>query len=204
MKEAGLIAHEFNAKAILEEESLIVAGLHPAHDPYEGPLDRYTRFWDPFDSFPSDRASPYSSPSCKHSSSTPSYTSAFPHGTPVIEVVTSPEESTPFQTPSEAQPLSPLPPPVEALSTSHKQPRSEETIPEGTPQSSNKVPELVFPIPILTPRLDLKTGAFNISRAVHRSNVEALAIRTMQGIGSFMVAQTSMVRRLCQCIHIVY
>ncbi|KAK4427801.1 hypothetical protein Salat_1549100 [Sesamum alatum] len=35
--------HEFKAKAIMEEELLIVASLHPALDPYEGPLDRFTR-----------------------------------------------------------------------------------------------------------------------------------------------------------------
>ncbi|KAK4424010.1 hypothetical protein Salat_1594400 [Sesamum alatum] len=44
MKEAGLVDHEFNATKILEEELLIVAGLHPAPDRYEGPLDRLTRF----------------------------------------------------------------------------------------------------------------------------------------------------------------
>ncbi|KAK4424415.1 hypothetical protein Salat_1634900 [Sesamum alatum] len=43
MKEAGLIDHEFKAKAIMEEELLIVAGLHPAPDKFEAPLDYFTR-----------------------------------------------------------------------------------------------------------------------------------------------------------------
>ncbi|KAK4422715.1 hypothetical protein Salat_1854000 [Sesamum alatum] len=43
MKEAGLVDHEFKAKAIMEEELLIVAGPHPVLDPYEGPLNRFTR-----------------------------------------------------------------------------------------------------------------------------------------------------------------
>ncbi|KAK4422981.1 hypothetical protein Salat_1880700 [Sesamum alatum] len=43
MKEAGLVDHEFSAKAILEDELLVVAGLHPASDTYDGPLDRFSR-----------------------------------------------------------------------------------------------------------------------------------------------------------------
>ncbi|KAK4421768.1 hypothetical protein Salat_2127400 [Sesamum alatum] len=43
MIDVGLVSHEFKAKAILEEELLIVAGIHPAPDRYEGPLDAYSR-----------------------------------------------------------------------------------------------------------------------------------------------------------------
>ncbi|KAK4421461.1 hypothetical protein Salat_2096700 [Sesamum alatum] len=43
MKSVGLLDHGFKATAILKEELLILAGLHPAPDHYNGPLERYTR-----------------------------------------------------------------------------------------------------------------------------------------------------------------
>ncbi|KAL0312804.1 UNVERIFIED_CONTAM: hypothetical protein Sradi_5679700 [Sesamum radiatum] len=44
MLAVGLLSHCFNAKSIVDTELLIVSGIQPGPDPYEGPEDRYTRF----------------------------------------------------------------------------------------------------------------------------------------------------------------
>ncbi|KAK4412560.1 hypothetical protein Salat_2903100 [Sesamum alatum] len=43
MKGVGLVEHGFNAKAILYEELPFLVGLHPGPDPYDAPLDAFTR-----------------------------------------------------------------------------------------------------------------------------------------------------------------
>ncbi|KAK4417218.1 hypothetical protein Salat_2547400 [Sesamum alatum] len=177
MIDVGLVSHEFKAKAILEEELFIVAGIHPSPDRYEGPLDAYSRLRITMNRavvrkfIPNDVLAIQPSPSNRSILSTPSeapsasvprvvtppppqsYTSAFPQGTPIIKVSTSPEESTPFQTPLEVDPSSPIPPPVEAVSSSQKRPRIEEVPVEESPAGEASKP-LVFPARVLTPHLE--------------------------------------------------
>ncbi|KAK4416753.1 hypothetical protein Salat_2500800 [Sesamum alatum] len=190
MKEVGLVDHEFSAKALLEDEHLVVAGLHPAPDTYGGPLDRFSRLrimmnraavrkFIPEDvsaipsssglrpvlpddlpdgllppagiplsmrplrsilpgDLPTSLTPLASTPSSFRPRSSPSPVPQvnpcpFPQGTPIIEVGTS-EEYTPSQAPSDLPPMSPLLPPFEALSSSLKRPRREETPSEGTPR----------------------------------------------------------------------
>ncbi|KAK4421394.1 hypothetical protein Salat_2089900 [Sesamum alatum] len=247
MKEVGLVDHEFSAKALLEDELLVVDGLHPTPDTYEGPLDRFSRLhiimnhvvvrkFIPEDvpviptssglrpvlpnDLPTDLVPPAGTPSSSRhlrpilpydlptfltppagtpSSSQPRSSpspipqanpSPFPQGTLIIEVGTS-EENTPSQIPSDLPPMSSLPPPVEALSSSLKHPHREETPSEGTPHSYEDAPGLIFPAPVLTPRLDPRAGSFNMRQATHHSDVETLSLRLMQGLGSFLLAQTS-------------
>ncbi|KAK4441613.1 hypothetical protein Salat_0496200 [Sesamum alatum] len=220
MKDAGLVDHEFSAKTLLEDELLVVAGLHPAPDTYEGPLDRFSRLRIMMnraavrkfipedvptiptssglrpvlpDDLPDDLVPPVGTPSshapCWYSLVlTASFEPLpvpqvnpcpFPQGTPIIEVGTY-EENTPSQTPSDLPPMSPLPPPVEALSSSLKRPRLEETPSEGTHRSYEETPGLIFPTPVLTPRLDLRAGSSNMCQATHHSDVETLSLRSMQ------------------------
>ncbi|KAK4434748.1 hypothetical protein Salat_0637700 [Sesamum alatum] len=204
MKEAGLVDHEFSAKSLQEDELLVVAGLHPALNTYEGPLDRFSRLrimmnraavrkfiredvptlptslgLRPIlpDDIPPTLVLPSSTPSSSRPrSSTPS---------------ASMPSSSPPPTPSDAPPLSPLPPPVEALSSSLKRPRREETPSEDTLRSYEGTPNLVFPAPVLTPRLDPRAGSFNMRQAVHRSDIKTLSTCSMQGLGSFILAQSS-------------
>ncbi|KAK4435322.1 hypothetical protein Salat_0695600 [Sesamum alatum] len=145
MIDAGLMAHRFKAKAILEDELLIIVGLHPALDPYEGPVDRFTKFCKylffvniPF-------------LFCIPRSITPhppkSYSSNFPIGTLVIKVSTLFEpEGTPFQTPYEAQPSSPITLPMEVVYSSTKRPRVEEVHTE-VPYPLRATPSLLTFLP---------------------------------------------------------
>ncbi|KAK4426609.1 hypothetical protein Salat_1429600 [Sesamum alatum] len=148
MKEAGLVDHEFNAKKILEEELLLVAGLHPAPDRYEGPLDRLTRFRimmnraavrkfisDDVPAMPSSsrtRSAPSTPSDLPPELTSPPMTTPppssvpCPQETPVTEVVTSPEDvpsmTPPTGLPQDVHLSSLLPPPVEDLPPSHKRP----------------------------------------------------------------------------------
>ncbi|KAK4434936.1 hypothetical protein Salat_0656600 [Sesamum alatum] len=208
MKEAGLVDHEFSAKALLEDELLVVAGLHPAPDTYDGLLDRFSKLrimmnraavrkFIPEDVpaiptssgsrpvLPDDLPADLVPPTPRTSPSPVSQVnpSPFPQGTPIIEAGTSEENTTP-QTPSDLLPISPLPPPVEAL-------YSEETPSEGIPRSYEEAPGLIFPAPVLTPHLDPRAGSFNMRQATHHSDVETLSLCSMQGLGSFILAQAS-------------
>ncbi|KAK4423199.1 hypothetical protein Salat_1902700 [Sesamum alatum] len=197
MTDVGLVSHEFKAKAILEEDLLIVTGIHPTPDRYEGPLDTYSRLRIMMTSavvrkfIPEDVPAIPPSPSARSVSSTPSeapsasvpratsppppqsYAAAFPHGTPIIEVSTSPDEGTPFQTPLEVHPSSPIPPPVEAVSSSQKRPRIEE-VPIEDPPAGEASELLVFS-----------------AQATNRADVELLSSRSVAGIGNFLLTQIS-------------
>ncbi|KAK4438869.1 hypothetical protein Salat_0221500 [Sesamum alatum] len=87
--------------------------------------------------------------------------------------------------------LSALYEPFLFLSSSLKRPRREETSSEGTPRSYEEAPGLIFPASVLTPRLDPRAGSFNMRQATHHSDVETLSLRSMQGLGSFILAQAS-------------
>ncbi|KAK4423956.1 hypothetical protein Salat_1978500 [Sesamum alatum] len=249
MKEAGLVDHEFSAKALLEDELLVVAGLYPALDTYGGPLDRFSRLRIMMncaavrkfipedvpaiptssgsrpvlpDDLPADLVPPIGTPSSSRflrpalpddlavgvtplagaSSSTrprmsPSPVSQlnpspFPQGNPIIEVGTS-EENTTSQTPSDLPPTSPLPPPVEALSSSLKRPRREETPSEGTPRSYEEVLGLTFPAPVFTPNLDPRadgqiTALTLENEVVRASMVQAYTRGREEGASSAVAA----------------
>ncbi|KAK4426464.1 hypothetical protein Salat_1415000 [Sesamum alatum] len=175
MKEAGLVDHEFNAKAILQEELLIVAGLHPTPDRYEGPLDRVTRFRIMMNRAAVRKFIPDDVPE-----------------TPVIEVVTSPEDvpSAPLHVDAQQDVGSPLPPPVEDLPSSHKRPCvSVEGAEEVTPRLVPSQP--AFPALVLTLRMDPQARAFNMSKAINRADVEVLTPRTFTGIGNLVLSHAS-------------
>ncbi|KAK4417384.1 hypothetical protein Salat_2564000 [Sesamum alatum] len=219
MKEAGLVDHEFNAKAILNEELLIVAGLHPAPDRYEGPLDRITRFRIMMNRavmrkfIPNDVPAMPSSSEMRSARSTPSDLSlkltptstttlpssasvSCPQETPVIDVVTSPEDVPPAvpptDLPSDVNPSSLFPPLVEELPSSHKRPRIAVEGAEDTPTAVGPS-EPVFPALVLTPCIDPQAGAFNMSKAVNQADVEVLIPRTFTGIGNLMLSQASVI-----------
>ncbi|KAK4424510.1 hypothetical protein Salat_1644400 [Sesamum alatum] len=219
MKEAGLVDHEFNAKAILDEELLIVAGLHPAPDKYEGPLDRITRFRIMMNRaavrkfIPDDVLAMRSSSGTRSAPSTPSdlppeltptsrttppppASVPCPQETPVIEVVTSPEDVPPMvppaDLPQDVHPSSSLPPPVEDLPSSHKRPRIDVEGTEDAPTAAGPS-EPAFPAPVLTPRMDPQAGAFNMSMAVNRVDVEVLTPRTFTGIRNLILSHASVI-----------
>ncbi|KAK4429358.1 hypothetical protein Salat_1236200 [Sesamum alatum] len=189
IKEAGLVDDEFNAKKILEDELLIVAGLYPAPDRYERPLDRLTRFRimmnraavpkfisDDVPAMPSSwgiRSAP-STPSDLAPELTPTPTTTpppssvpCPQDTPVIEVVTSPEDIPsmipPTDLPQDVHPSSPLPLSVEDLPSSHKRPRVE------------------------------AEGAFNMSKTVNRADVKVLTPRPFTSIGNLILSNASVI-----------
>ncbi|KAK4430818.1 hypothetical protein Salat_0843500 [Sesamum alatum] len=126
MIEAGLIDHGFRAKAILEDELLIVAETMmnraavrkfipedvPAIPLSLGARSALATLSDP------------PSLSAPHSVAPPlvqSYSSAFPSRTPMIDVSTSPKlKGSPFQTPLKAPPSSLVAPPVDFIAPSHK------------------------------------------------------------------------------------
>ncbi|KAL0448817.1 UNVERIFIED_CONTAM: hypothetical protein Slati_1438100 [Sesamum latifolium] len=208
MLSVGLTNHGFNAKSILERELLVVSGLLQVSDLYEGPESRYARFRmmmnraavrkfipDDVPAIPSSSGTRSASetPSDVPSSSIPPTTptaplplgaASLPQGLPVIEVDTSPEaEAVPFQTSLEDPPLSPISPPVEVTSSSQKRPCIEDPTGDDSPK--------VFPVRVLTPRLDPKTGVFNMVKATNRKDVEELLPRPMLGLGHFLLTQTS-------------
>ncbi|KAK4421743.1 hypothetical protein Salat_2124900 [Sesamum alatum] len=161
---------------MLEEELLIVDGLHPAPDPYDDPkivsLDfKYPILFIPDDvhAIPLNRtrsASTY--PSDLPSSSVPrsntplplqSYSSPFPQGTLVIEVVQSFKKRAYIEEVRNGS-LPPL---------------------EATPDS------IVFPAPVLPPRLGSKVGDFKLSQIVNWSDIDTLSIRLTPAIVTAMM-----------------
>ncbi|KAK4422965.1 hypothetical protein Salat_1879100 [Sesamum alatum] len=186
MIDVGLVSHEFKAEAILEEELLIVVAIHPAPDHYEGPLDAYSRLLSfyslirYFFPFLVDRVIPCFAGIMMNRAA----------GIPIIEPSTSLEESTPFQTPLEVYPSSPIPPPFELVSSSQKRPQIEEVPIEES--LAGEAPEpLVFPAQVLTPRLKPRAGVFNMFRTINCSNVELISSRFIPGIGNFIMTQAS-------------
>ncbi|KAK4438105.1 hypothetical protein Salat_0144600 [Sesamum alatum] len=197
MKEVGLVDHEFNAKAILDEELLIVVGLHPAPDRYEGPHDRIMMNRVAVRKFiPDDVPAMPSSSGTRSAPSTPSDlppkltpTSRMTHPpsaslpchqeTPVIEVVTSPEDASY----------------VEDLPSSHKRPRIDVEGTEDVPTAAGPS-ELAFLAPVLTPHMDPQVGAFNMSKAVNRADVEVLTPRTFTSISNLILSNASVRQKL--------
>ncbi|KAK4435240.1 hypothetical protein Salat_0687300 [Sesamum alatum] len=201
MKEAGLVDHEFNTKAILDEKLLTVAGLHPAPDRYRAPsivlLDFVSfrsshafEFWTrSAPSTPSDLP-PELTPTSRTTSPPPASVPC-PQETSVIEVVTSPEDVPPVVPPTDlppdVHPSSPLPPPIEELPSSHKRPRIDAEGTEATPIAAGPS-EPVFPAPVINPRMDPQAGAFNMSKALNRADVEVLTPRTFRGIRNLVLS----------------
>ncbi|KAK4425453.1 hypothetical protein Salat_1739300 [Sesamum alatum] len=183
MKEACLVDHEFNAKATLDEELLIVVGLHLAPDRYEGPsivLLDFIRIMmnrvvvckfipDDVPAMPSSsgtRSAP-STPSDLPLELTPRSTTTPP---PIASL------SGPQETPD--VPLSsPLPLPVEEPPFSHKRPCISVEGAKDTPSVAGPS-EPAFQAPVLTPYMDPQAGAFNMLKAVNRADVEIPAVVT--------------------------
>ncbi|KAK4424414.1 hypothetical protein Salat_1634800 [Sesamum alatum] len=122
-----------------------------------------------------------------------SYIEACPQETPVIGWSLLLKNRRLFRLHRRTQPLSPLPPPVEGLPSAHKRPRTSKVGIEDTPSVVGEESELDFLAPVLTPRLDPQAGVSNMSKVVHRADVDVLAPRTLQGIGNFVLAQTSII-----------
>ncbi|KAL0312875.1 UNVERIFIED_CONTAM: hypothetical protein Sradi_5686800 [Sesamum radiatum] len=95
-------------------------------------------------------------------------------------------EGSPFQTLLKVPPPSPTLPPTLVASSSLKRHWIEET-------GAEEVPPMTFPASVPTPRLDPKAGVFNMTRVVHRSDVEGLSSHSMHGLEHFLLAQTSTV-----------
>ncbi|KAK4424201.1 hypothetical protein Salat_1613500 [Sesamum alatum] len=169
MIDSGLIAHSFNAKAIMGGRTAYLSRITPETMMNRAAVRKFIP--DDVPTIPPSLGarSTSATPSDPPSSSVPrsvtpprpqSYSAAFPHGTPVIEVVTSPEECTPFFTPQPIPLSSPVPPSVDATS-SQKRPRPLEdpSICPSPPHTASG--SLTFSAPVLTPRLDPKAGVFN-------------------------------------------
>ncbi|KAK4428541.1 hypothetical protein Salat_1153900 [Sesamum alatum] len=162
VKSASLLDHGFRAKALLEEDLLIVAGLHPIEDTYTGPESCY--FHLPIHKFLPENvpSNPFSSSNTRSISATPldiqssgrSYSSAYlgyaPPEPPVIEVVTSPEDDTTLAPPSSPLSASLVPPP-EIGSSSQKRPHVEEDPLEEASPGGNFAQIPAFPSPMMTP-----------------------------------------------------
>ncbi|KAK4435089.1 hypothetical protein Salat_0672200 [Sesamum alatum] len=135
LKDAGMFNHGFKAKTLLEQDLLIVTGLHPTENTYSGIESHFSRLSVILKFIPGDVPSnplfsssmrsalvtPLDIPSNSHARSlfetreaqldaparsssswpAPSDPVEFPQGTPIIEVVTSPQlEETPLVPPS--------------------------------------------------------------------------------------------------------
>ncbi|KAK4433232.1 hypothetical protein Salat_1085500 [Sesamum alatum] len=224
VKAAGLLDHGFKVKALMEEDLLTLAGLHPVPDPYTGP-DSQTmmncaavRKFLP-ENVPSNPLSPSSTrsasatpsdiqssdrgrspsrtpPIARLGSASPSPPPTDPPGssmdTPMIEVETSPEgDTTPIPS------SSPLVPQVEEGSSSQKRPRVE-GVPQGEEVPSSDPPSAAasFPLPVMTPQFNPKSGVSNMCKAANKDDVEFLSGRSMESLGHLILSQTAMVRKI--------
>ncbi|KAK4421840.1 hypothetical protein Salat_2134600 [Sesamum alatum] len=227
VKAAGLLDHGFKAKALMEEDLLTLAGLHPVPDTYTGPDSRYFRLQTMMNhaavrKFLPENVplNPLSSSSTRSASATPSDIQSSGRGqspshtppiarlssvspsppltgqisssleTPVIEVETSPEGDT-IPIPS----YPPFVPQVEEGSSSQKRPRIEET-PQGEEVPSSDPPPTAasasFPLPVMTPQFNPKSGVSNMCKAGNKDDVEFLSGRSMESLGHLILSQTAM------------
>ncbi|KAK4422313.1 hypothetical protein Salat_1813600 [Sesamum alatum] len=65
---AGLLDHGFKAKALMKEDLLIVAGLHPVEDTYSGSESRYSRLHNFSGEYPLESSFPFEYEICLHHS----------------------------------------------------------------------------------------------------------------------------------------
>ncbi|KAK4429068.1 hypothetical protein Salat_1206800 [Sesamum alatum] len=204
VKAAGLLDHGFKAKALMEEDLLTLAGLHPIPNTYTGPDSRYFRLRN----F-SRRMYPripcplrvrgqhwLLPPIVRLGSVSPSPPPTGQLGssldTPVIEVETSPEGDT---TPIPSSP--PFVPQVEEGSSSQKRPRVEE-VPQREEAPSSDPPSAAasasFPLPVMTPQFNPKLGVSNMCKVANKDDVEFLSGRSMESIGHLILLQTAMLK----------
>ncbi|KAK4426461.1 hypothetical protein Salat_1414700 [Sesamum alatum] len=195
VKVVGLLDHGFKAKALVEKDILIVAGLHPVPDPYTGPESRYlqtmmnraaVRKFLP-ENVPSN---PLSSPSTRSASTTPLIfnrvvgvdpllvhlqrsgltlllSARFPRDTPIP----------PWRLPSQKRPR------VEEV------PLAEEAIPPS-PTPTAAPPS--FPLPVMTPQFTPKARVSNMYKATNKGDVEFLFGRSMESLAHLLLFQTTM------------
>ncbi|KAK4423413.1 hypothetical protein Salat_1924100 [Sesamum alatum] len=207
VKAAGLLNHGFKAKALVEEDLLILAGLHPIPDTYTGLDSRYFRLQTPMNHaavhkfFPEDVPSNLlSSLSTRSASATPSDIQSSGRGrspflgpsleTLVIEVETSPEGDT-IPVPS----FPPFVPQSEVGSSSQKRPRIEEAPQVEEVPSSGLPPTTAsasFPLSLMTPQFNPKAGVSNMCKAANKDDVEFLSDRSIESLGHLILSQTAM------------
>ncbi|KAK4415479.1 hypothetical protein Salat_2655300 [Sesamum alatum] len=188
VKATGLLDHGFKAKALVEEDLLIVAGLHPAPDTYTGLKSRYFCLRKCLVKWP--RSIPSCTPSGFRSglispNPIPSPRIDVPIKVPVIEVEASLEAEAP-SVPSSPPFISHS----EVGSSSQKRPRIEDLSQEEVPpaDTTQVVPPPSFPLPVMTPQFNPKVGVSNKCKAVHRGDVESLAVRPMEGLGHLLLS----------------
>ncbi|KAK4412731.1 hypothetical protein Salat_2920300 [Sesamum alatum] len=227
VKAAGLLDHGFKAKALMEEDLLTLAGLHPVPGTYTGPDSCYSHLQTMMnraavrkflpENVPSNPLSPSSTRSASATPSdiqssgrgrSPSHTPSvarlgsvspslpptgqldFTLDTLVIEVETSPKgDTTPI--PSSLS----FVPQVEEGSSSQKRPRVEE-VPQGEEAPSSDPPSAAasasFPLPVMTPQFNPKSGVSNMCKAANKDDMEFLSGRSMESLGHLILSQTAM------------
>ncbi|KAL0444500.1 UNVERIFIED_CONTAM: hypothetical protein Slati_2172700 [Sesamum latifolium] len=92
-------------------------------------------------------------------------------------------------------PSSLIPPDVEVSSSPFKCPRIEKVRPERTSPAGVVSEAMAFPAPVLTPRWEPKANAFNMSRIIHRSDVDKYEVMEKS-----IKAVHSMVQESCHWI----
>ncbi|KAK4431069.1 hypothetical protein Salat_0868900 [Sesamum alatum] len=143
VKAAGLLDHGFKAKALVEEDLLILAGLYPVPDTYTGPVSRYFRLQTMMNRAAVRKFLPENVPSNPLSSSSTRSVSATPS-----DIQSSGRGRSPSRTPPIARPssISPSSPPIGQAGPSLETPVIEvETSPQGdtihVPSSPPFVPQ---------------------------------------------------------------
>ncbi|KAK4423180.1 hypothetical protein Salat_1900800 [Sesamum alatum] len=221
VKAAGLLDHDFKAKALVEKDLLIVAGLHPEPATYTG-LESQTmmnravvRKFLP-ENLP---ANPLSSSSTRSASATPSEIQSSGRGrspsrTPsVVRPSSTSPNSVPSQhadVPSEMLVIevetspeadttpTPSSPPFVLLSevgsSFQKRPHLED-VPQGeepSPADPAQAAPPSFPLPVMTPQFNPKAGVSNMCKVVNKGDVESLSGRSMEGMGHLLLSHTAM------------
>ncbi|KAK4421221.1 hypothetical protein Salat_2072600 [Sesamum alatum] len=100
--------------------------------------------------------------------------------TPLIEVETSPEGDT-IPIPSS--------PPFVPQAT-HRGGTSGEEVPSSDPPST--AAPTSFPLPVMTPQFNPKSGVPNMCKAANKDDVEFLSGRSMESLGHLILSQTAM------------
>ncbi|KAK4430724.1 hypothetical protein Salat_0834100 [Sesamum alatum] len=216
VKAAGPLDHGFKANALVEEDLLIVAGLHPIPDTYTGLESRYFRL-PAVRKFLSENvpSNPLSSSSTTSASATPS------------DIQSSGRGQSPSRTPLVVGPSSssPSPTPTGYVNPSSESPVIEvETSPEGDTTPAPSSPPFVllsevgscsqkrsrveeapqveeaflsdptqaaasasFPLPVMTPQFNPKVGVSNMCKVANKSDVEFLSGRSMESLGHLIL-----------------
>ncbi|KAK4428842.1 hypothetical protein Salat_1184100 [Sesamum alatum] len=206
VRSVGPLEHGFEAKALMEEDILIVAGLHPFEDTYSGPESQVMmnraairKF------FPKNIPSkPLSSSTTKSASATPTDIQSSGRGrSPSMTPLNlPPSSSSPSPLPAQLVDALLEPPMIEVVTSpkndppqvsispswsSPQDPSPDMAVPKSDPVSSS-----AFPVPMMTPQFNPKAGVSNMLKAVHRADVNFLAGRPVEGLGQLLLSHTAM------------